>query len=271
MRRRLAGGELPGVAEEIDQQDLEELGIAADDEARGQAHVDLARRVRRAQVVEDVPGDLGQVDRLGRHHGARHARQLQKVVDELGHALGGGADAPQVVLRGLVEDVAVVLGERQAEAVEGAQRRAQVVRDGVAERFQLPVGLRQLLGARGDAPLEVGVHLRKRRLGGQTGAVRAQALGHVLDDEDEVDGLAVAIPHERRGDPGPYRLTALVDEALVESEGAFGAAQGACHALQHVAAVLGGGDRVERQRAQLLLVAADDAAHRRVRAADRPV
>ena len=54
-------------------------------------------------------------------------------------------------------DVAVVLEHGEAEAVDGAQRRAQVVGDGVDELLQLLVGRGELARALGDAPLEVGV------------------------------------------------------------------------------------------------------------------
>jgi hypothetical protein len=48
------------------------------------------------------------------------------------------------VLTTLVEALSVLLQQRFAEAVDAAQRRAQVVRDRGAEGFQLPVYRRQL-------------------------------------------------------------------------------------------------------------------------------
>ena len=57
-----------------------------------------------------------------------------------------GAHAVQVLASLFVELLAVVFQQRQAPPVNAAQRRAQIVRDRVAERFQFPVGRFELDG-----------------------------------------------------------------------------------------------------------------------------
>jgi len=64
----------------------------------------------------------------------------------------------------IVEAVAVVVEQDLAEAVEGAQRRAQVVRDRVGERLQLFVGGVELGGACPDALLQLQVEQRESAL-----------------------------------------------------------------------------------------------------------
>ena len=89
-----------------------------------------------------------EVDRFAAELGAADAREREEVVDELAHALCAGAHPAEVVAPSLVEAVAVVLEQRLAEAVDRAQRRAQVVRDRVAERLELLVLPLELLDER---------------------------------------------------------------------------------------------------------------------------
>ena len=83
---------------------------------------------------------MAEVHGLHRKLPTAHARELQQVIDELSHPLRGDANARQQVLAVVVEHCLIVLDERLAEAVNRAQRGAQVVGDGVAERLQLFVG-----------------------------------------------------------------------------------------------------------------------------------
>ena len=83
----------------------------------------------------------------------------------------------------LVEPVAVILEEDPAEAVQAAQRRAQVVRDGIGEGFQLGHGGLQVGGARLDTPLQRGVEFADL-------AFAQVALGDIPDDAAESQGPA---------------------------------------------------------------------------------
>ena len=52
---------------------------------------------------------------------------------------GRGPDAAQVIACRLVQSIPVILDQRLAEAVDTAQRRPQIMRDGITERFELLV------------------------------------------------------------------------------------------------------------------------------------
>ena len=79
-----------------------------------------------------------------------------------------------------------------AEAVDGAQRRAQVVRDGVGEGFQLFVRAGQLARAPRHARLQGAVEREHLGLG-------AQAVGDVLDLHQAGDALPLLAGHLRVG------------------------------------------------------------------------
>src|SRR5881296_2355760 len=94
---------------------------------------DLAVRVGLFQVSGDGAGQRAQVDRLSPHFLAGDARQIQQVVDQLTHPLSSLANTSQIVLALEAQLVAEVFEQRQAEAVDAPEGRAQVMRDGVAE------------------------------------------------------------------------------------------------------------------------------------------
>ena len=89
---------------------------------------------------------------LGKIHGCpleldpAQTRQVQQLVDQRAHALGGGTDAPQRIPRRLAEFAGAVDLERLAEPVDGTQRRAKVVRHGVAEGLEFAIRTLQLGG-----------------------------------------------------------------------------------------------------------------------------
>ena len=103
------------------------------------------------------------VDRLARQWLGLQARQGQQCVDHAVHARGGGQHALQVVVADSVEEAAVVFLQDAGEALDHADRRAQVVRDGVAERLAL--GLRIGIGRRASGS-------RRGRGGGRGGPRR---------------------------------------------------------------------------------------------------
>ena len=84
----------------------------------------------------------------------------------------------------LVQLVGVVRQQHPAEAVHRSQRRAQVVRDRVHERFELLVARAQLLGSLGDPLLELGVERADLLLS-------LFALAHVPREQHELVVLAV--------------------------------------------------------------------------------
>ena len=82
------------------------------------------------------------------------------------HAAGRVPDPVEVAARLVVEHRAGVLDQRLAEAVDAAQRRAQVVRDRVAERLELAVGVVQ----RALDQLVAPDLAREQRMAGRSGA-----------------------------------------------------------------------------------------------------
>ena len=87
---------------------------------------------------------------------AADLRERQQVVDQVAHPPRVDLDALERSPAIGIELVAVILLEDLNEAGNGADRRAQVVRHRVAERFELAVGRAQFGGAHLDAMLELG-------------------------------------------------------------------------------------------------------------------
>src|SRR5450756_545697 len=98
VRLRLARSELPGVRKKVLQHDAQQRRVAVGDETVRHRRVDGALRLRLPQVGEDVARQRREVDLLTHHLPAGDPRQQQQVVDELPHALRGGALAGQVAV-----------------------------------------------------------------------------------------------------------------------------------------------------------------------------
>src|SRR5437773_1971898 len=133
---------------------------------------------------------------------SRYAREVEQVLDQLPHALRGGPDSRQVALCLLRHILREVLQERLAEAVDGTQRRAQVVGHGVAERLELSVRIFQLRGSLLHASFQLCVQPEDFLLG-------AIMLGD-LAAKDFVRRLQVA---GRALDFGEHRVEALREHA----------------------------------------------------------
>ena len=189
-RGGLVAGELPGVAEEVVEEEAEEVGVALDDEVAGGEEVDGAAGVAGTELLDDLVGELGEVEveeddlgavgevgELAAGFGAADAGEGEEGVDDVAHADGGGDDAVEAVAGVGVEGVVVVLEEGGAVAAHGAQRGAQVVGDGVAEGFELGVG--GLGGGLGGAQGLLGLALA---LGDGEGILGALALGDLAGE-----------------------------------------------------------------------------------------
>ena len=153
------------------------MRIAVRDQVGRDAEAGAAFRLSCLKPGRNLRRDLAQVHGFALQFEAGHAREIEQVVDKLGHPAAGGLHAVQVVQRFLVEQVAVIFQQGLAKALDAAQRGAQVVRDGIRERFQLAVGGGQLLGALQDAPFQSLVELGD--LGFDQAAVRDFFLGGV--------------------------------------------------------------------------------------------
>ncbi len=101
-----------------------------------------------ADLRRDIaPGLLHQFlhrDRGAAHHRASHPGKSQQVIHQGSRVPGRFPDGVQVTPIGFIQVGSGTFLQHLREAVEVAQWRAQVVGDGVGERFQLLVGLFQL-------------------------------------------------------------------------------------------------------------------------------
>ena len=78
-----------------------------------------------------------------------------------------------------IERLSTILEQRMAEAVNAAERRAEVVRDGIGNGFELFVGSFQLEGAFVDAAVEVVVRFY------QIGMAELDLAQHFIEGLDE--------------------------------------------------------------------------------------
>ena len=92
-----AGRELPGVAEQVLEDDVYERGVALGDESFLDGDVDHPIRLRLAQLRYHAPGDGREVDFTEFHLPAPDPGEREEGVDQLAHRLRRGADALQVV------------------------------------------------------------------------------------------------------------------------------------------------------------------------------
>src|SRR5256714_1303660 len=108
LRRVALRGELPGVAQKVDEHDFQQSLVAA----RREPVLDVDRHrplaIALAQLSDDRARELAQVDGLAAHLGSGDARELQHVVNQLGHLLARAAHLPQIALALLVQFVLVV-------------------------------------------------------------------------------------------------------------------------------------------------------------------
>src|SRR3546814_5853936 len=87
--------------------------------------------------ISDWSSDVCSSDLLLQHHiGPRHAGELEEIVNQHAHALRTPAHPVQIVAPLGIEIFGAVFQQRLTKAVDGAQRRAQVGGDGVAEGLQ---------------------------------------------------------------------------------------------------------------------------------------
>src|ERR1700729_3283761 len=91
-----SGGELPGVLDQVLQHGADQGAVRGVPDAVPDGEADDAARLAVVQFGADG-GDLGgQVDQPQVHVGARDLGQLQQVIDERAHPLGGGLDPVRV-------------------------------------------------------------------------------------------------------------------------------------------------------------------------------
>ena len=124
---RAAAGVFPGIAQQVLEHQAQQRGVAPGGHAGFDVELGGAVRRAAAQVVDHVAGQLRQVDTLARQRLLRQPRQRQQRVDHQVHARGGAQHTVEVVVADAVEVASVVFFHDAREALDDADRRAQVV------------------------------------------------------------------------------------------------------------------------------------------------
>jgi len=219
-----AGGVFDGVFDEVGPDLAEHGGVGADGGQRFDFPVDGFFAVE-ADVAHDAGDEFVVIDGGDLHLGAAHAGEFEEIVDETAHATSGVGDDGEVAGGLFVEGSAGVFGEEGGEAVDVAERGAEVVGDGVGEGFELLVGDFEA----GVLELEVAVELADA-------GVRAFALGDVADDGEHFGTLVgfERTEHDIDGEFGVVLAASVEFEACAHGAGAGGGEVGG-----EVAAVAG--------------------------------
>src|ERR1051325_11715667 len=159
-RRRSIPGEFPCVPEQIVQRDTQQPRISLDHEIRLDFDLDMARRLARLELLCDRLDQVAQIKGASLQLAPRDARQAQQIVDELAHTHRGCAHSPDQVRSALVERAhGVIPGQNLGETLDTAQRRAQIVRDGIAKGLEFAIRFLEFPGAALDLLLQVLVEL----------------------------------------------------------------------------------------------------------------
>src|SRR6267378_7826860 len=137
--------ELEGIADQIDEHVAQQRSIPAGGGQGRQDYFHGDRALGLPQLRHDIFDQRPEVDGGPRERLASHAREVQERVDQLAAQLGALADHAQEPLALLVELGGVALDQRLCEAVDGAERRPQIVGYRVTEALELLVRLRQRL------------------------------------------------------------------------------------------------------------------------------
>ena len=135
----------------------EQVFVAFGPQVRRDGQFHRPRRLGFPQLGGNRLGQRAEIDRLPPQFAPAEARELEQVVNQLVHALGGLAGAAEEVLSLRIKLAGVALQQHLAEPANAAERRAQIVGDGVGEGLQLLVGRLQLRRALLHPPLQLGV------------------------------------------------------------------------------------------------------------------
>jgi hypothetical protein len=92
------------------------------------------------ELVGRRASERTEVDAAPREGLGREPGELEHSVDERGHAIGRASNALEKIRFLGIEPHPDALVQQRREASDRAQGRAQVVRDGIAERLELAMG-----------------------------------------------------------------------------------------------------------------------------------
>ena len=144
--------------------------VGVDHQAGRDLDADAPSRLVARELLDAGRASADEIDAMARDRRAADPRELEQRIDQIRHPRRRGEHAPEVIARPVVELVAELLEERVGERADRAQRRPQIVRDRVAERLELAVGLGELDVRPRRAPrpsrARLGELARRARLGG---------------------------------------------------------------------------------------------------------
>ena len=149
-----AGAVFDRVGDKIDPHEAKHGGIALDDGQRGDAPDDIAETFVSFKIADDRFNRFGEINFLPGQLGAAHAREGEEVIDQGAHAAGGAGDQAEIPLRFWERLKGLVRSEDVGEAADVAERRAEVMRDRIAEGFKFGVEGLEFGGALLDAVFE---------------------------------------------------------------------------------------------------------------------
>ena len=157
--------ELPRVSDEILEGDPQQMRVSFGKHPVPDRDFHGAAGLALLQLAHHLLRDLAEVHRPALERPARHAGELEQILDQLAHVLRRGAYPRQVALCLVRKVLGKILEQRLAEPVDRAQGCAQVVGHRIGERLELPVRRLELRGAFAHPPLELGVEAQDLPLG----------------------------------------------------------------------------------------------------------
>lgn len=196
--------ELPRVAHQLAQHQLEQALVAPRVQAGLHADVGAALRLGVLQLGADPVGEQAQVHVRRLEFGTRDVGRVVQRAEQPAHARRRGADAAEVVAVGVVQPLRCAIGQQCREAFDRTQRRAQVVRDRVGEQLQLVVG--------GEARGVFGFGTRLER---EFGRVLRADVAHL---HQQVRRVTFAVAHHRHVDVRPDGVAVAMHVALLRVE-----------------------------------------------------
>ena len=200
-RRVRVAGVLPGIAEQVLEHHAQQGRVADRDQAGLDLDLDPALRREPAQVFDDVAGEQRQIDRHAGDRLRRELREREQGVDHVVHARGGAEHALEVIDADPAEHRRIVFLDDPREALDDADRRAQVVRDqraeGLGVAFALQLGNPLARMAQGRAQRALAAQQEGCRDGGADGGDGEQR----QDDRDAGPG-----PDHRGATAAPRRI-----------------------------------------------------------------
>src|SRR6266498_3607610 len=129
----LLGREFPGIIEQVLQYYLHQARINIGSYIWRDGKLNNPLWVGLLKGTDNILGNRAEICRLRVERCTRHAREIEQVVDQLCHALGSSADAHQVVTTFIVQLISKIFQDCQAESVNRAERRTQIMRDRITK------------------------------------------------------------------------------------------------------------------------------------------